>query len=125
MATDKDHALYMVMQIDPAGEEGRIRILLWDNIMARQRFQPGQVRPHWKIYKRSSAEEARTLVVSQIDAFCHAGYKMTVAPVLVPATPDLEEEFAKESSTVSYAFRGELAKVDEKRAVPFDEALGA
>lgn len=125
MGTDREHALYMVMQLDEAGEEGRIRILLWDNVMARQRFQPGQVRPHWKIYKRTDAKEARELVTSQIDAFVHAGYRMVVEPVLVPATEDLASEFEKEGATVSYAFRNELGKVDEKRAVEFARAQGA
>jgi hypothetical protein len=121
--TDKEHALYTVLDANEGGTTGRVRLLVWDKFMARQRYQPGQVRPHWKVYQRGTGAESRELLTQQVEAFVTAGFKMTVKPVLVRVTDDVESEFNKTSPTVAYPFRGVLDKVDKDRAVPFAEAL--
>jgi hypothetical protein len=121
--TDKEHALYTVLDANQDGTTGRVRLLVWDKFMARQRYNPGQVRPHWKVYQRANGQEARELLTQQVDAFITSGFKMTVNPVLVEVTNDTDSEFNKTSPTVAYPLRGVLDKIDKDKAVPFAEAL--
>lgn len=122
MATSNvdDYVIYCEMRESDSDNSAQIKLIMWRNYVARQRFAAGQVRPHWKVYARSSVEDARRLMLRQVESHAALSYRMTVEPIAVPTVEDAAEKFR--AGEVSYPLRGAINTATAKVRVPFATA---
>lgn len=115
-----DFIIYCEMKETDDDNAAMIKLIMWGNYVARQRYAAGQVRPHWKVYARTSPEDARRLMVRQVESHAALSFRMTVEPVAIEMTEDAAEKFRE--NEVSYPLRGAINSVTSKVRVPFANA---
>lgn len=118
--TAEDYVIFCEMKETDSDASAMVKLIMWSNYVARQRYAAGQTRPHWKVYARTNAQDARRLMVRQVESHAALGYRMTVEPVAIEMTEDAAEKFA--AGEVSYPLRGAINAVVNKTRVMFSSA---